>query len=193
MAGNVHVSVQWRNSSVFAGEMVDCTITFANTSHSALRRSPSPQSQRKTSNRDRWKDSLPNQPAKSSAKSGHHKNLSVASPNQAFSGSHKTSFSAGNINGRSKSHSALDKQSTSLPLDGARKNSHRRSVSIVSLGSEMQGEIKVQAVPFRPRSTQAHVRAASLQVIPRRTGMASPAESLGKSRALCIQTRRLTA
>ena len=188
MAGNVHVSVQWRNNSIFAGELVDCTITFANNSHSALRRSPSPQSQRKTSNRDRWKDSLPSQPAKSSAKTGHHKTLAVASPNQSFSGSHKTSFSAGYINGRSKSHSALDDESTSIPLKGAGNNTHRRSVSIVSLGSEVQEEIKVQAVPFKPRSTHAHARAASLQVIPRRNGMASPAESLGKSRARYDQT-----
>lgn len=187
MAGNVHVSVQWRNNSIFAGEMVDCTITFANNSHSALRRSPSPQSQRKTSNRDRWKDSLPNQPPKPAAKSGLYKTQSVVSPNPAFSGSHKTSFSAGHINGRSKSHSALDDDPTSMPLKGGGNNFHRRSVSIVSLGSEMQEEIKVQAVPFKPRSTQAHARAASLQVMPRRTGMASPAESLGKSRARCDQ------
>lgn len=188
MAGNVHVSVQWRNNSIFAGEIVDCTITFANNSHSALRRSPSPQSQRKTSNRDRWKDSLPNQSAKPAVKSDHHKTLSVASPHQAFSGSHKASFSAGHINGRSNSHSALEDDSTSLPLKGAGKNPHRRSVSIVSLGSEMQEEIKVQAVPFRPRSTQAHARAASLQIIPKRNGMASPAESLGKSQPRCDET-----
>ena len=174
---DIRVSVQWKSSAVFAGEDLECIITFKNVSQGGhVRKSPSPSSQprRPSSGRDRWKESLPRQDVNRPI--GHTQNNSTSnagySPETVKVHGPPTTPSPP-LGTRQASSTKLDEgQSTG---GSGKVERHRRSVSIVSIGKEQYHAQNVQyqdqASTFR-RAGRSHARAASLQVLPRRSGVA---------------------
>ena len=165
---DIRVSVHWKNPTVFAGEDVECTITFRNVSQTRSPRcSPSPSSQScaNSSPRERWKERLPMRSAQQIGNNSQIKSPSLSSSSEARSISQKLALSPNASNGLSEVQSSL--RDGIAKGQRAIKEKHRRSVSIVSIG----GQTVDQAQSPRPassftRPTQGHARAASLQVLP---------------------------
>ena len=183
---DIRVSVQWKNPTVFAGEDIECTITFKNIALArSVRRSPSPDTHTTShgSHRERWKDTLPIRSPNVTASTIHRKSPSLSGVSQPHTRTHKQALSPSSANSFPKSpindvHSTLSKNS----YVGDTK--HRRSVSIVSLqGDANKGTSPHGQLLNSGRASHAHSRAASLHVMPRRNGLPSHGTSLGISRA----------
>ena len=187
---DIRVSVQWKNSSVFAGEDVECVITFKNVSQAHYApKSPSPNSQPRVASfgRDRWKESLPQHSANRSL--GHTRNNSVSNaekPSQAISESHKPALSLSTPHD-TQQNPAIGLKDTSKPtLNSGHNGRHRRSVSIVSIGGDLlanQYDQKQRQASISKRPGRSHARAASLQGLPRQRGAGKVGPTSGKMRA----------
>ena len=184
MMSDIRVSVQWKSSVIFAGEDLECIITFKNVAQADLvRKSPSRSSRHhdQSSGRERWKESLPKYDANRSI--GHTRNNSISKPGYPEKNTKAhwlPSSSSSPLGTRHNSSVRLGEgQSTGGTLkDGG----HRRSVSIVSLGKDLrdaptqeQGKISMSGRPAR-----GHARAASLQVLPWRSGGRNQGPTSGK-------------
>ena len=173
---NIRVSVQWENSTVFAGEEVACTLTFTNIastySHS---RSPSPNSQARGSrqNRDRWKPEGPRQQAFESIRNGKEAGVGQHPP-RAYG--HRTTLSLNTSIGGTRGVSAPLPARPSAKPD-ATNYRHKRSVSIISITHEARATSAEEGIPGRNSSAQPptrhHVRSASLQGIPQKPRVTS--------------------
>ena len=179
---DIRVSVQWKNPTVFAGEDVECTITFKNVALApSTQRSPSPNPHTAShgSHRERWKETLPMRSAIASTSAVHRNSPSLSGFSQSQARTHRQALSLSSANGFSKSpigslHDSTSK--TSTPGD----NKHRRSVSIVSIRGEANDETTPQSQLLNSgRSSRGHTRAASLHVMPRRNGLLSNGPSSG--------------
>jgi hypothetical protein len=175
---NIRVSVQFTKSTVFAGEDVECTITFKNIALENGERSPSrsPQnngasSQRKvtpiqTTNRpppaSRNSSYGPNIPAH--LKKGHHATLSAASSRQS---------SATLQEGRVADNNVTEPA----------KQKHGRSLSIISMGTDGTsggGEQARNVSEGAWKAARAHGRTSSLQTVPRRGSKGSISPFVGR-------------
>lgn len=176
---NVRVSVQFTKSTVFAGEDVECTITFKNIARENNERSlvgtsqnNGPASQRKvtpitTTNRPppatRNSSYGPNIPAH--LKKGHRATLSAASSRQTGATLQEGRVAESNV--------------AVLP-----KQKHGKSLSIISMGMEGLsggGEPARNVSEGTWKAIRAHGRTSSLQVVPRRGSKGSNSYSVGKS------------
>ena len=175
---DIRVSVQWKSASVFAGEDLECIITFQNTSQ-AHQTSALPlqglQDRFSSSGRERWKGSLPHHPARSSI--GHTRNNSFSAadaPAKILSKSHKPGLSLSNAQLDTRVNPAITSTEIKQPGPGdAQNGKHRRSVSIVSVTGDpyaTQYESKQAQTSTSRRPARNHTRAASLQVLPYRGG-----------------------
>ncbi|KAM0075694.1 Golgi membrane exchange factor (Ric1p-Rgp1p) subunit [Fusarium odoratissimum] len=160
---NIRVFIRWHDQTVFAGEEVKCTITFKNAAPIPGQPKPQPQQSERSRlasplhGRPKLNQGLTPPPSGSSGR-GHRRSalsLSVpASQSHSRTGSVQWPSSAGSSDGRSS-------------------HSHKRSVSIVSIGSNNTVEDHTQRsdLPSRPqRPHRGHGRASSLQIIPRAQG-----------------------
>lgn len=181
---DIRVSVQWKNPTVFAGEDIECTITFKNIALApSVRRSTSPNSRSAShgSHRERWKETLPMRSANAPTHAMHRKSPSSSAFSQSHIRTHKQALSFSSANGFPKSpivdvHDGMPK--TSTPGD----NKHRRSVSIVSIRGEANDGTSPQGQSMNSgRSGHIHTRAASLHILPRRNGLLSNGPSTGTS------------
>ena len=179
---DIRVSVQWKSSSVFAGEDVECIITFRNVSPGHRTSNSHPPNSRPrgiSSGRERWKESLPQQRGQKSV--GHTRNNSVSnagSHHLAISRSHKPALSLSTPHDSRQTSAINLKSSNTSDANGGHGGKHRKSVSIVSLGgdpsiSEWNSEGQVST---SKRTDRSHARAASLQGLPWRssTGKLGP-------------------
>jgi hypothetical protein len=168
---NIRAFVQWNDQTVFAGETVECKITFKNTAPtSSISRSNSLRSKSNSHGPvgDRKRKSTAQQMTGtngstsaiqspqlgSSSRSGHRPTLSLNVPVGTSRNRNTGSWSAGQ-NGQ--------------PASG---HKHVRSVSIISMGgSDIAGEDTTSSpgtkAPQRPQRN--HMRSASLQIVPRRS------------------------
>ncbi|KAF3008618.1 hypothetical protein E8E13_008121 [Curvularia kusanoi] len=164
-SSNIRVFVQWKDATVFAGEDVQCTITFKNVANpggrdpSPVRRhngfAPGGERQRK----------LP--PVHSSTRPSISRNSSFVSqiPGSPHLRGHSTAASvhAASIAG--------DVRSPITPSGGfgnpGRGHKHGRSISIISLGTDAAtgGSHNGSVTPTRP--SRGHGRSASMQVLNR--------------------------
>lgn len=172
MTSNIRVFVQWKNSTVFAGEDIECTITFKNTAlpegrdKSPLRKgngfAPGGERQRR----------LP--PVHSSTRPSVSRNSSFTSlgPSQQLRG-HRPALSV------QTASSIGDRNRSPLPPSGAftngsatpkLKQGHGKSISIISLGTDVATEASNDrsAASAARRPARGHGRSASLQVVPGR-------------------------
>ncbi|KAL4956900.1 Rgp1-domain-containing protein [Aspergillus filifer] len=179
MSSDIQVFVKWKDQSIFAGEDVECTITFKNVaekndtpnhaqtphlrkqSRSALTPRSDTFSLRLPSNpfRNPNRRSYPITPRKSPS---HRISSSVSSP---LIGSHSFPPPSTPRTGPSPGHK------------------HKRSISILSIDSEGGSSVAGDKTPKTPqlnhsRPTRGHGRSASLQVVPRRYEGYEDAKSL---------------
>lgn len=174
MQSDIQVFVRFKERSVFAGEEIQCTITFKNagsiadnitpdmktwqpgswtTSGSAAENSLSKRGGGLGSQNPRLA-AINNRGARKTLKSGHRTTASLSIPSTSSSMSGSTRGTAPSVTQSRPSHK------------------HQRSVSIISLGSPDIGNEGTQRATFPPRSrsTVNHSRSASLQVHSRRSG-----------------------
>ncbi|PYI24655.1 intracellular protein transport protein [Aspergillus japonicus CBS 114.51] len=167
MPSDIQVFVKWKDQTIFAGEDVECTITFKNVAETNVELHPGgPTSHHR-------------QPSR--ATSTHSESLfSLKSPQKFFFSPHRRSYSTA----AKKSSSHRLSSSVSSPLIGSHSfpppstprngsavgGKHKRSVSILSIDSEGTGEPtpRTSSQFSHPRPLRRHGRAASLQVLPRR-------------------------
>ena len=167
--------MQWESSTVFAGEDVECRITFKNVAR--VQRTPSPNSQLRGHgfHRERWKDPLPSHLVQKPSGGSQRKSSLVS---QSGYKAHKPAMSLNTPNGH-----FVPQQSSNGPLHETSTQEKRRSISIVSIGGNLTEEGPVHGPPLNSskRPSQGHSRAASLQVLPRRNGFPSPGPASGNA------------
>ncbi|KAH6688604.1 Rgp1-domain-containing protein [Plectosphaerella plurivora] len=161
-SSNVRVFIRWDEQTVFAGEEIKCTITFKNIAPDASQRAAAGKggaSDRKTLQRVKPSVGLtpPTTFAALGPSRGHRPSLSLSAP-AAFS--------------RGRSGSAQWPQLPPHPPKSSdnRGHSHRRSISIVTVGaaSATGDDALSPAGNVRPqRPGRGHGRASSLQISPR--------------------------
>ena len=170
---NIRVFVQWLEKTVFAGENIECEITFKNIaavpdaprsvlhSNSLNGFTPGGERQRKTTPLQVSGTQAKNAAGQSTrplvSSRGHRTALSLNVP------------SSGDRLQRGSAHRSGRQSEV-----GSESRPHRRSISIVSLGNperaaeESSAQQKVDE--STRRQSKGHVRASSLQIIPRRSG-----------------------
>ncbi len=180
-ASNIRVFIEWNEPTVFAGEDVGCRITFKNTA--AVYGTPRPTQATPTSTglapggeRQRKHGSLqaPSSNARPSPKLNAHNQ-------QQRSSGHRSVVSLNSPSGRGQTFG-----SWGTPQNGTADagHKHKRSLSIVSMGIEDNGQSSQQN-HGEPTSAQRpgrnHARAASLQVMPRWNGQSPGGPKTGAS------------
>ncbi|EPS28286.1 hypothetical protein PDE_03232 [Penicillium oxalicum 114-2] len=169
MSSNIQVFVRWKDQNIFAGENVECTITFKNVADSAS----------ESGHGDTGHQRKLSRSANLPATSGSDSFFSLKSPHALFSGRRSYSISsqrkpfhrtASSLNSTIPPSNSFPPTSTpSTPRSWQPGHNHKRSVSILSIDSEGFPE---KAPPAqnqgRARPARGHGRSASLQVVPRR-------------------------
>ena len=180
---NIRASVRLEKSVVFAGESIQCVITFTNISpvhgpyHAA---SPNSQPRGGGSARERWKEILPLQNRNNRTTYG-----PGAAPNihQTDPRGHRLTLSLHNsVGGKHLPTSSLRR--VSRENDTAPGHKHKHSISIVSINGDTSTseELRVHGRP--PTSlypSRRHGRSASLQILPSRISAAKAGPLSGKN------------
>ncbi|KAL6705543.1 Golgi membrane exchange factor (Ric1p-Rgp1p) subunit [Coniothyrium glycines] len=163
-ASNIRVFVQWKDSTVFAGEDIECTITFKNVAPLEARERSPIRKQNGYAPGERQRK-LP--PVHSSTRPTMSRNSSFASqlPPPNLRG-HRPALSLHTTStiGAPRSPvppSAASGNNTGGPRPG-------RSLSIISLGAEAGTEASHERGVQIRRPVRGHARSASLQVVPGR-------------------------
>jgi hypothetical protein len=171
IVSNIRVFVHWSEQTVFAGEDIECQITFKNVAvASETPRSSHPSNlnglviggarQRKTS---------PLQSTGVQGKNGAGEAFQIGVPNRG----HRSTLSLNVPMTKEDPQRGNNFRSTETGDVALQGRSHRRSVSIVSLGrSEAIGEERLgknSTVEGSRRPLRGHARASSLQIVPRRS------------------------
>lgn len=164
-SSNIRVFVQWKDSTVFAGEDVQCTITFKNVANPGGR-DPSP-ARRHTGFARGGERQRKLPPVHSSTRPSISRNSSFVSqiPGSPHLRGHGPSASvhAASVAG--------DVRSPITPTGAfgnhGRGHKHGRSISIISLGTDVAtgGSYNGSVTPTRP--SRGHGRSASMQVLNR--------------------------
>ena len=181
---NIHVAVGWTKPTAFAGEEIECKITFKNVSrirNTSGPTSPSPWPQDHGISRERWKNTLPSPRMIDRTRQA---SLSSVNTSKVSSRGHRPTLSL-NAPVNTSQVSVPKLQITKSTVPNGTNYKHKRSVSIVSIGGENsstgpkpQGDGSVLAA-VRPH--RRHERAVSLQVLPRRPGPRSTGPPSGKA------------
>ncbi|EFY87871.1 intracellular protein transporter [Metarhizium acridum CQMa 102] len=165
ISSNIRVFVRWRDQTVFAGEDVKCTVTFKNVAPTQSQQRQQQQSQQQQKpHGERQRLAVPLQ-ARAKANVG----LAAPPPTNATRGHRRSALSLGvsSTNSHSRSGSVQWSQATGSGGDWRPGHAHKRSLSIVSIGSANNAEEHAQRneTPSRPhRPHRGHSRAASLQI-----------------------------
>ncbi|KAI2695317.1 hypothetical protein CBS147332_9416 [Penicillium roqueforti] len=168
MPSNIQVFVKWKDQTIFAGEDVECTITFKNVADTGADANNAGEGQH-----SRKVSRVANHTPKSNSESF----FGFKSPQALFSGRrsysissqrkpyHRTASSlSSSLVG---SHSFPPNSGPSTPREWQQGHNHKRSVSILSIDSE--GQTDPTPSPYNRRQpVRGHGRSASLQVLPRR-------------------------
>lgn len=172
---DIRVSVQWKSSTVFAGEDIECTITFRNVARAQRTPSPNAQLRGHGFHRERWKDTLPSHLVQKPS-SGHQRKSSLLS--QSGYRTHKPALSLNGPNGHFPP--SLHGNATAAQMSNQEK---RRSISIVSLGGNFADDEPDHAIPSSgtKRPSHGHSRATSLQILPRKNGFPHPGPTSGNA------------
>ncbi|KAF9893720.1 hypothetical protein FE257_009889 [Aspergillus nanangensis] len=169
MSSDIQVFVKWKDQTIFAGEDVECTITFKNVAERSAESGNGGQ--------------LPHQRKQSRAGnvSPHSESrFSLKSPQSLFFNPHRRSYPT--LAKKNPAHRISS--SVSSPLIGSHSfpppstprtgslptHKHKRSVSILSIDSDINAEStpRTSSQFNRARPARGHGRSASMQVIPKR-------------------------
>ncbi|KAF2130983.1 Rgp1-domain-containing protein [Dothidotthia symphoricarpi CBS 119687] len=165
-ASNIRVFVQWKDSTVFAGEDIECTITFKNVAPVEGHDSSPTRRQNGFGHGGERQRKLP--PVHSSTRPSVSRNSSFASqaPPSHLRG-HRPTLSLRTASNAGDSRSYIS-PSEALGSSSARQRPGR-SLSIISLGANAAPDASQPAPSTTPRRpARGHGRSASLQVVPGR-------------------------
>ena len=158
----------WGRSTVFAGEDVDCKITFTNIAQRRGGPSPSPETHASS---QRWRAAIPLSKAINET---HQVPLGSKNLSKTHTRGHRPALSLGS---RASAKQGGQSNVVSGGVNGvAFPGHHKRSVSIISIGGDLSNgdETHVDGQVSAPqRPARNHGRAASLQVLPRRSSNTS--------------------
>lgn len=198
MPSDLQVFVKWKEQTVFAGEDVECTITFKNVAEIAEEKanntSHQQQHQRKVSRPLNALNGSNNDgyfAAKSSPTfffNGSRRSV-PSSPRRPTLGSHRVSASL--TSPLTGSHSFPPLHTPSQLNNGApNSHKHKRSVSILSIESDNGGALdKSPATQYSRSRSWGHGRSASLQIPPSRSNGLD--ELLGMHRMISLPSKRI--
>ncbi|POR37783.1 Protein sat1 [Tolypocladium paradoxum] len=174
-ASNIRVFINWREQTVFAGEHVKCTITFKNVAaeSSQQRQQQAQQAQQQRPQGDRQRLAAPLH-GRAKATAG----LTLPPPANSARGHRRSALSTSVP--ASDSHSPSGSIQWPQPASSGEwrpGHAHKRSVSIVSIGSASTVDDHTQrhensTRPQPPR--RGHNRAVSLQIVPRGQPVPAP-------------------
>lgn len=172
-SSDIQVFVKWKDQTIFAGEDVECTITFRNVADS---------NNAESNNHHNGGQLTPHQPQRKQPRAGSTDSsfFSLKSPQNLFFGSNRRSHSLS----PQKKPSHRTSSSLSAPLGSAHSfpppstprngpppsHKHKRSVSILSIDSEGGNggnggdRTPSSSSPFSRMPPRGHGRSASLQV-----------------------------
>ncbi|KAL8778907.1 MAG: hypothetical protein Q9213_007192 [Squamulea squamosa] len=159
---NIRVSVEWDKTAVYAGENVDCVITFKNVAQASSPDWTASRTSNHNSLRDRWKNDTathlrPQNPSRS-PRYGSSTPIIKEHRNALFRDS---AWSANPASSRIKVGVDHDKEQTPT------RQRHRSSVSILSIDGEHAPSGKAfPTVLTSKQLSHGHGRATSLQVLP---------------------------
>lgn len=186
-ASSVRVFVRWREQTVFAGEDVKCTVTFKNVaSSSSQQKQQQSQQQRAQGERQRHAVPLHGRAKAAAGLSG--------PPSTTTTRGHRRSalsLSVSSSNSHSRSGSMQWPQTGSSGGEWRPGHGHKRSLSIVSIGSSGTVDDHSQRseanAPVRTQRPQrGHNRAASLQIPPHGQQVPLSGPQSGKSGRLVL-------
>lgn len=165
-SSNIRVFVEWKDSTVFAGEDIECTITFKNV---ALPRDRSPGPPKHNGFAPGVERQRKRPPVHSSTRPSISRNSSFGSqiPPPHLRG-HRPALSL-------HTPSVAGERRSPIPPNGgfnngttASSHKHGRSLSIISMGTDATAEVRHSRAASPRRPTRGHGRSASLQVMPGR-------------------------
>lgn len=171
MPSNIQVFVKWKDQTIFAGEDVECIITFKNTAETGADPNHGGEAGQHSRKVSRVATHTPNSNSESffgfkspQALFSGRRSFSISSQRKPY---HRTASSLSSpLVG---SHSFPPNSGTSTPRTWQPGHSHKRSVSILSIDSEGQTDPTPSPHHYnRPQPARGHGRSASLQVPPRR-------------------------
>lgn len=169
---NIRVFVQWKDATVFAGEDVECTITFKNIAPPEGRdRSPTRKQNGFAPGGERQRK-LP--PVHSSTRPSMSRKSSFAShqPPPVTVRGHRPALSL-------NTPSTTGDRNAPPPASGAIGNNtggqrHGRSLSIISMGTDAGADASRGRGTASGRPTRGHARSGSLQIVPGRPNALYP-------------------
>lgn len=164
---NIRVFVQWTEQTVFAGEEVECQITFKNVASNPPppRTLLHPPSANGFATGGDWQRKTPVAPVRS------NNNLSPRPPPPAKG--HRSTHSLSTPAGAGRSPPGPGSWAGAHTKASASGSTHKRSVSIISIGAS-ESVADDTAGNGTADVTRAHRRSASLQIMPRRSGLNGP-------------------
>ncbi|KAJ5645962.1 hypothetical protein N7490_002334 [Penicillium lividum] len=170
MPSNIQVFVKWKDQTIFAGEDVECTITFKNVA----------EVRPDASSAENQHHRKPSRVANHSSNNNSDSFFGFKSPQRLFSD--RRSFSIGSPR-RPPAHRTASSLSSPLvtsqsfppagspsstPRSWQPGHSNKRSVSILSIDSEGQPDKSPSPHLSRGKPARSHGRSSSLQIVPRR-------------------------
>lgn len=175
---NIRVSVLFSKSTVFAGEDVECTITFKNVAQENGERSPSrsPQNNGASNQRKVTPIQTTNRPTPASRSSSYGPNI-PAHLKKGHRGTHSAASS------RQSSATLQEGKVVESNVAEPPNQRHGRSLSIISMsqeGASGGGEPVRNVSEGVWKATRAHGRTASLQTVPRRGSRGSNSPFVGE-------------
>ncbi|KAL9006445.1 MAG: hypothetical protein Q9188_000799 [Gyalolechia gomerana] len=171
---NLRVSVECQNEAIFAGEQLECVITFKNTAQFSSK-STAPPAHNHESARERWKDDTVANNLHNSVEHSH-----LRSSTTPFTKGYRKAASLKHLQSTTSTASGRGHKTNVRLAQQPGDRSHGRSVSIVSIGSDTTStEHKSPGTSVSRRPGEGHGRAASLQFLPMRytTSTKSPSSS----------------
>jgi hypothetical protein len=183
---NIRVFVQWSQQTVFAGEEIECQITFKNVAPVNGSPKPAPHSSSLNGFAPGEERQRKTTPLQASAAQTSRNNAAIKSKATPASRGHRASFSLSGPTSDVRLPAQIPgpKRTESEVGTEGRSHSHRRSVSIISLGiTEGGGDEPVSQRSFGDgprRPARGHTRASSLQIVPRRQDLNGTGPPSGK-------------
>ena len=161
----IRVFVQWKEQTVWAGEDIECKITFKN-----VATAPAPPRTSHPSTLNPFPSGGPRKPAQ--VRNGSPLNPRPGHPGKGHRSTLSLNVPAAPLRTQPASTSWSARNAAKSPREGGQ---HKRSVSIISIGaSESVAEDTASHGSFaeRPRNlSRGHGRSASLQIVPRGLGI----------------------
>ena len=161
--------MKWKDQIIFAGEDVECTITFKNVAEKEINKNDGTAHGRR-----------PSRPSTANAASSEPPRLSLKTPQSFFSHhsrrsypfnsnrSHRVSSSVSSPFG-APPHSFPPAQGPPAPRSWQPNHKHKRSVSILSIDNDAtNGKVPGSALFSRQRPGRGHLRSATMQIMPKR-------------------------